>query len=67
MTEIEAACPFCGEKYEITERVIRPWRRDIPIIECASCGAILTMRRILRRSASATASEELIKLWNNRP
>ena len=68
MTEIEAGCPFCGERYEITERAIPHGTRTVPVIECANCGAVVTMRRLLRKRTPVTRgdADELITMWNAR-
>jgi uncharacterized Zn finger protein len=66
MTEIVKACPVCGERYEITERTIRTNLRSVPVIECAGCGAVMTVRRLLRKRTPVTERDidELIELWN---
>lgn len=68
MTDIETSCPFCGELYEITERSIPHGIRRVPVIECANCGAVVTMRRLLRKRTSATEKDidALIEMWNGR-
>lgn len=69
MTEhIERECPFCGEAIEVVGTYIYTRLGAIPIIECGRCGAVFTLRKMLKRETSSVKIDEddLYKGWNRR-
>ena len=68
MTEI-LGCPFCGETSDVvgTHHYTRHGR--IPIIECANCGAVFTLRKYVAKRGLRRAElddTDLYKAWNRR-